>query len=189
MDVGICQDIPFLLWSGIGFDAFLVHRLEPRSRFAKQFPVTQGVANLAWYARTFSAMDLDFWVDGDKFEGQFILALVTNIHLYAGGLAEISPAAKLDDGRMDLWLFFGNSMLETFQHVVDLASGRHLDSEKTLQISCQEIKIKSAADMYLQLDGEPIKPSRSITISIKPQALKVMVPEHLPRPLFTIDSL
>jgi len=189
MDVGICQDIPFLLWSGIGFDAFLVHRLEPRSRFAKQFPVTQGVANLAWYARTFSGMDLDFWVDGDKFEGQFILALVTNIHLYAGGLAEISPAAKLDDGRMDLWLFFGNSMLETFQHVVDLASGRHLDSEKTLQISCQEIKIKSAADMYLQLDGEPIKPSRSITISIQPQALKVMVPEHLPRPLFTIDSL
>ncbi|MFL7813424.1 MAG: diacylglycerol kinase family protein [Anaerolineales bacterium] len=189
MDVGICQDIPFLLWSGIGIDAFLVHHLEPRSRFAKQFPVTQGVANLAWYAPTWSGMDLDIWVDGDKFEGKFILALVTNIHLYAGGLAEISPKARLDDGRMDLWLFSGDSLLETFQHVVDLASGRHLDSSKTMQISCQEIKIKSAAELYLQLDGEPIIPSRSITISIQPLSLKVMVPETMPRALFTSKAL
>lgn len=189
MDVGMCQDIPFLLWSGIGFDAFLVHHLEPRSRFAKQFPVTQGVANLAWYARTWTGMDLDLRVDGEIFEGKFILALVTNIHLYAGGLAEISPKARLDDGRMDLWLFCGDTMLETFQHVVDLASGRHLDSEKTIQISCQEIKIKSAGDLYLQLDGEPIKPSRSITISIRRQALKVMVPDEMPRPLFTSKAL
>jgi diacylglycerol kinase (ATP) len=134
-------------------------------------------------------MDLDIRVDGKKFEGKFLLALVTNIHLYAGGLAEISPKARLDDGCMDLWLFFGDTMLETFQHVVDLATGRHMDSENTMQISCQEIKIKSPVELYLQLDGEPIKPSRSITISIQPQALRVMVPDKLPRSLFTIDAL
>lgn len=185
IDVGVCQGIPFLLWSGAGFDAFVVHHLEPRTRLQKQFPVTQYAANVAWYARTFSGMNLEIWVDGDRMEGTYVLALVTNIHLYAGGMAEISPKAKLDDGRMDLWLFSGDSMLETLQHLVDLASGRHLDSDKTLQISCQEIKIKSPTELYLQLDGEPIKPSKHVSISIQPRALKVMVPEELPRLLFT----
>jgi YegS/Rv2252/BmrU family lipid kinase len=189
MDVGICQEIPFLLWGGCGFDAFVVHHLEPRSRLEKQFPVTQYAANAAWYATSWSGMDLDIWVDGVKHEGTFILALVTNIHLYAGGMAELSPRAQLDDGRMDLWLFCGNSLLETLQHLVDLASGRHLDSENTIQISCQEVQIKSKTELYLQLDGEPISPSQDVTFRIEPQALKVMVPESLPRPLFTENSL
>ena len=184
MDVGICQEIPFLLWGGAGFDAFVVHHLEPRTRWQKQFPATQYAANVAWFARTWSGMDLDIWVDGERMEGTYILALVTNIHLYAGGMAEISPSAKLDDGRMDLWLFSGDSMLEILQHLFDLAAGKHLDSDKTFQKTCQEIKIQSSEDIYLQLDGEPIPPSNKVKITIAPEALKVMVPGDLPRPLF-----
>jgi len=189
MDVGICQGIPFLLWGGAGFDAFVVHHLEPRSRWQKQFAATQYAANVAWFARTWSGMDLDIWVDGEKLEGVFVLALATNVHLYAGGMAEISPSAKLDDGRMDLWLFSGDSMIETLQHLFDLAAGRHLDSAKTFQRSCQEIKIESNTDVYLQLDGEPILPSKKVSISMEPQALRVMVPENLPRPLFMKDPV
>ena len=189
MDVGICQGIPFLLWGGVGFDAFVVHHLEPRTRLQKQFPATQYAANVAWFARTWSGMDLDIWVDGEELEGTFIVALVTNIHLYAGGLAEISPSAKLDDGRMDLWLFSGDSMLETLQHMFDLAAGKHLDSKKTIQKPCQEILIQSSTDVYLQVDGEPIPPSNNVKITINPQALKVMVPEYMPRSLFMKNPL
>ena len=32
MDVGLSNDKHFLLWSGIGIDAFIVHRIEPRKR-------------------------------------------------------------------------------------------------------------------------------------------------------------
>jgi YegS/Rv2252/BmrU family lipid kinase len=189
MDVGVCQGIPFLLWGGAGFDAFVVHHLEPRNRWQKQFPATQYAANVAWFSRNWSGMDLELIVDGEKIEGTFILALATNIHLYAGGLAEISPSAKLDDGRMDLWLFSGDSMLETLQHLFDLAAGKHLDSKKTTQITCQEIVIKSNTDIYLQLDGEPILPSNKVKIAIRPQALNVMVPDTLPRSLFMKDPL
>lgn len=189
MDVGICQDIPFLLWGGAGFDAFVVHHLEPRTRWQKQFPATQYAANMAWFARNWAGMDLDIWADGDKIEGTYILALVTNVHLYAGGMAEISPSAVLDDGRMDLWLFSGDSMLEILQHLFDLAAGKHLDSENTIQKTCQEIRIHSSTDVYLQLDGEPIPPSSNIKFTIEPLALKVMVPDSLPRPLFMNDPI
>jgi diacylglycerol kinase (ATP) len=183
MDLGVCQGIPFLLWAGIGFDAFVVHHLEPRSRWQKQFPVPQYLANVAWYARNWSGMDLKIWADGEKVTGTYVLALVTNIHLYAGGMAEISPSARVDDGSMDLWLFSGDTLLETFQHMFDLASGKHADSEKTQIIHCQEVRIKSKAELYLQLDGEPISPAKQVNINIRPKSLRVLVPRNLPRPL------
>jgi YegS/Rv2252/BmrU family lipid kinase len=189
MDVGICQGIPFLLWGGIGFDAFIVHHLEPRSRWQKQFASTQYFANAAWYARTWSGMDLQIWADGEKVTGTYIVAVVTNIHLYAGGLAELSTSARIDDGKMDLWLFAGDSLQEIIQHMYDLASGRHFESENISFISCQEILIKSSQDLFLQLDGEPVQPSKKVSIMIQPQSLKVMVPKDLPRQLFSKGSL
>lgn len=189
MDVGICQGIPFLLWSGAGFDAFVVHHLEPRSRWQKQFPTTQYAANAAWLARSWTGMDLKIWVDGEKIDGTYLVVLVTNIHLYAGGIAELSPKARIDDGKIDLWLFSGDTLQETLQHIFDLAAGRHVNSENTSYFSCEEIKIKSSKDLFLQLDGEPIPPSKTVNISISPLSLKVMVPNDLPRPLFSKDQL
>ncbi len=189
MDVGICQGIPFLLWSGAGFDAFVVHHLEPRSRWQKMFPATQYAANVAWLARSWTGMDLKIRVDGEKIDGKYIVVLVTNIHLYAGGIAELSPKARIDDGKIDLWLFSGDTMQETLQHIFDLAAGRHINSEKTSYFSCEEIKIKSKTDLFLQLDGEPIPPSKNVNISIKPQSLRILVPNDLPRPLFSNDHL
>jgi len=185
MDVGVCQGIPFLLWAGVGFDAFIVHHLEPRSRWQKQIATPHYAANAAWYARTWSGMDLNIWADGEKVSGIYLVALVTNIHLYAGGLAEISPKARIDDGSMDLWLFAGDTLLETLQHVYDLASGKHLSSEKTNCIPCKKVIIESKTDIYLQLDGEPIAPSKKVTIDIHTQALRVLVPRDVPRPLFS----
>jgi len=189
MDLGLCQGIPFLLWSGAGFDAFMVHHLEPRTRLEKHFAVPQYLANIAWYAPTWSGLNLQIWTDGEKVTGTFILALVTNVHLYAGGLAEISPGARIDDGSMDLWLFTGDSMIEILQHMYDLASGKHLDSAKTRRIPCQDVRIKSEKEIYLQLDGEPVTPSQNVHITIKPNSLKVMVPSDLPRPLFSRKDL
>ena len=130
-------------------------------------------------------MDLDIWADGEKVSGIFVLALVTNVHLYAGGLAEISPKARIDDGCMDLWLFAGDTLLETLQHLFDLASGNHLSSDNTNYIPCKEIRIISKTDLYLQLDGEPISPAKEVCIDIRPKSLRVLVPRNVPRPLFS----
>lgn len=189
MDVGICQGTPFLLWSGAGFDAFVVHHLEPRSRWQKQFPSTQYAATMARLASSWTGMDLKIRVDGKRVDGKYIVVLVTNIHLYAGGIAKLSPKARIDDGKIDLWLFSGDTMQETLQHIYDLAAGRHIASEKTSYYSCEEIRIKSKKDLFLQLDGEPIPQSKSVTISVKPQSLRVLVPGELPRQLFSKDQL
>jgi diacylglycerol kinase (ATP) len=189
MDLGLCQGIPFLLWAGAGFDGFIVHHLEPRTRLEKQFAIPYYLSNAAWYARNWKGMNLQVWADGEKVTGTFILSVVTNVHLYAGGLAEISPGARIDDGVMDLWLFSGDSLVDIVQHMFDLAKGKHIDSDKARRIPCRDIKIKSDVEIYIQLDGEPIEPSKILEISIRPKSLKVMVPNDLPRPLFVDESI
>lgn len=187
VDVGVCQDRPFLLWAGMGFDAFIVHHLEPRSRLEKQLAVPQYAANLAWYAMEWPGMDLEICVDQQPISGSFILALVSNVHLYAGGLAKLSEQSRIDDQQMELWLFSGNSLATTMQHVWNVITGSHKRSDQVSRYPCQQIQIQSEEEIYLQLDGEPLPPTREIEIHIKPKALRVLVPRDLPRQLFSED--
>ena len=112
-DVGYCDEKGFLLWAGIGLDAFVVHRIEPRDRWENQFALIQYAASAVWNAGFWHGMNLQVEVDGKRLSGHFLLAVVSNIHLYAGGLAELSPDARLDDGLMDLWLFMGETLGDT----------------------------------------------------------------------------
>jgi len=126
VDVGFCNQNPFLLWAGVGLDAFIVHRIEPRSRWEKHFAIAHYAAATVRQARMWEGIDLRVLADGVEVSGHYLLAVVSNIHLYAGGFAEISPYARLDDGVMDLWLFSGETLLETVHQAWDLWSGRHL---------------------------------------------------------------
>lgn len=185
VDVGLCNQQPFLLWAGIGLDGFIVHRLEPRSRWEKHFSVASYATRAVRHAGFWSGMDLQAVADGERVSGRYLMAVVSNIHLYAGGFAEISPAACLDDGLMDLWLFAGETVFETAQHAWNLFSGRHLQSEQARRIPFQRLQLRSEQEMYLQMDGEPCEGGAEIDIEVLPKALKILVPEAAPRALFT----
>jgi diacylglycerol kinase family enzyme len=127
---------------------------------------------------------LQIQVNGQEISGHYILAVASNIHLYAGGIAEISPAARLDDGQMDLWLFTGATWLEAVTHAWNLYSGQHVRSEQARCIPFCEASISSNTLLYVQLDGEPIEGINQVILSVQPRALKVLVPEKAPRTLF-----
>ncbi len=187
MDVGLCNDDPFLLWGGVGLDAFTVHRLEPRSRWEKQFAVAQYAATVVQQARAFGGIDLSVHADDTRISGRFLLAVASNIHLYAGGIAEISPRACLDDGEMDLWLFSGETLLEALNHAWSLWSGRHLHSEQVRCIPFRELRLRANAPLYVQVDGEPVQGGDEVRLRVLPQALNVLIPPNAPRALFRED--
>jgi diacylglycerol kinase family enzyme len=134
---------------------------------------------------------LDLTVDGGdrKVSGRYMLAVVSNVRLYAGGLATISPAARLDDGRMDLWLFEGRSLEDTLQQAWDLWSGRHVRSERVQCIPFEKISLQAEAPIYLQLDGEPGYTGECLNIEVAPQALRVLVPKTVPQALFARPAI
>lgn len=185
IDLGVCNKRPFLLWSGIGLDAFIVHRIEPRARWMKHFSVVHYAASAVWHAGFWRGMNLRVEVGGQSISGHFLLALVSNVHLYAGGIAQLSPQARLDDGLMDLWLFEGETLGDTVQVAWDLLTGLHVDSNRVQHLSACHLRMESDSPMYVQVDGEPIESGEEVLIEVQPQALKVLLPEHTPHPLFS----
>jgi diacylglycerol kinase (ATP) len=185
VDVGLCNGRPFLLWAGVGLDSYIVHRIEPRGRWEKHFAVLQYAASAAWNASFWQGIKLKVEVEGQHISGHYILAVVSNVHLYAGGAAILSPDARLDDGLMDLWLFEGESLLDTVQLMVDLFSGRHLQSEQVHRYPFKTMTLESESQVFLQLDGEPVKEDKKVQIEVKSCALKVMMPKQTPQPLFS----
>ena len=178
MDVGVCNDRPFLLWAGIGLDAMTIHQLEPRPRFAKFVSVPQYIAAAAWTATTWHGMDLRVWADDQRVDGHFLLAVATNIRRYMGGLAVLSPDACIDDGEMDLWLLSGSTLADAFRTYFDLLAGLHLTSDQARKLPFHSARIESDTAFSVHMDGEPMLGGKQVTIDIHKQALKVLIPPN-----------
>jgi YegS/Rv2252/BmrU family lipid kinase len=187
VDAGACNQKPFLLWAGVGLDGFIVNRLEPRSRWEKHFSVVSYSTRAVRHVGFWNGMELEAVADDVQISGHYLMAVVSNIHLYAGGIAEISPNACLDDGEMDLWLFAGETVRETIQHAWNLFSGRHLQSDAARCLPFQRLQLCSNQSMYIQLDGEPMDGGTEVNIEVRPKALKILVPKNTPQALFRED--
>ena len=184
VDIGKCNEKYFLLWSGIGIDAFIVHRIEPRKQWEKNFTLVRYGASAVWSARQWQGVNIRVLIDGMQIEGKFMLVEASNIRLYAGGLATLSPQATLDDGLMELWLFDGDSIEQILQQAWSLWSGKHIDSEKSRYVQFKQIVLESDAPIHMQMDGEPEIGGTTVSVSVLPRQLKVLVPDQAPDSLF-----
>lgn len=176
IDLGLCNDNPFLLWAGLGLDALTVHRLEPRRRFYKYISVPHYAAATIWNVSFWHGLDLQVWHEGQKIEGHYLLAVATNIRRYIGGLATLSPQAFLDDGVMDLWLFGGATLIDAFRHFFALLAGRHIESVDVLRLPFQRVAVTAAIPFPLQLDGEPMLGGKEARLEVLPRSLWVYLP-------------
>ncbi len=176
VDVGLCNEMPFLLWAGLGLDALTVHKLEPRPRFYKYISVPHYAATAVWNATFWHGLHLRVWQEGQEIEGRYLLAVATNIRRYLGGLAVLSPHAFIDDGVMDLWLFGGESLRDTFRHFFALMAGHHLEAPNVRRLSFRHLRVTSETPFPLQLDGEPMLGGREVTLSVLPRALRIYIP-------------
>ncbi len=189
VDVGLCNEQPFLLWNGLGLDALAVHHLETRrKRWHKHIVNPLYAAIVLRYALTWPGMQLTIESGGKTTQGRFLLGLVSNIRTYAGGLMKISPHARLNDGRMDLWLFEEPGLGSLLHHAWSMWTGRHVQDARTRCISFREARVTSPEPIPLQLDGDPLPPSAHVRIKVLPGALRVLVPASSPADLFTPSS-
>jgi diacylglycerol kinase (ATP) len=189
VDYGLCGSTPFLMWAGVGLDAFAIHHIEPRTKREKFFANVTYVASTAWHASYWKGVNLSITADHLHINGHYLLAVMSNIHLYAGGIANLSPYALLDDGKIDLWLFEGDTFGDTIQLAWGVYTGKHVDSEKVRCISFRELKLESDTHLYVQVDAEPISfQQNSIEIKVVPKGLRLLVPKETPRELFTQDN-
>ncbi|HCB02006.1 MAG TPA: hypothetical protein DEP19_06450 [Anaerolineae bacterium] len=178
VDVGICNERPFLLWAGCGLDAKTIEKIEPRPRFFKHMSVPHFFVTTVWEASFWQGLDLRVYQEDKLVEGRYLVAVATNIRHYAGGMSVLSPNALLDDGEMDLWLLSGETLADTFRHFFDLVAGRHLTSDQARCIPFQNVRIESDANFSIQVDGDPVLGGKTAEIKVQHRALKVLMPEN-----------
>ena len=176
IDVGVCNQQPFLMWAGLGLDALSVQKAEPRFRLEKFFTASEYAASILLTAARWRGISLKIWADGEKIEGHYMLAVINNIRHYMGGLANLSPDAMLDDGLFDLWLFSGNNMADALRPVFEMWGGRHIDSAHTRRIPFRELRLEAETEFAIQTDGEPRFDTKRAEISVCKRALRVLMP-------------
>ena len=176
VDVGICNQLSFMMWAGIGLDAMTIHSIEPRIRLEKFFSMPEFTAKTIWNAAQWSGIRLRLWVDDHEVEGHFLLAVATNIRHYMGGLSNLSPDAYIDDGLLDLWLFSGSNLGDALRHAYDLWRGNHVTSGAAHRITFHSLRVEADSPYWIQTDGEPRGSAQHTEITIKSRALKMLTP-------------
>lgn len=176
IDVGTCNEFSFMMWAGIGLDALAIHSIEPRIRLEKFFTMPEFAAKTIWQAAQWSGIRLRLWADGQEVEGQFILAVATNIRHYLGGLSKLSPDAYLDDGLLDMWLFNGSHLGDALRHAYDMWRGKHFTSDMARRITFKSLRVEAESPYWIQTDGEPRGSTQKTEIHVQSRKLRMLMP-------------
>jgi YegS/Rv2252/BmrU family lipid kinase len=176
IDVGTCNEYSFMMWAGIGLDALTIHSIEPRIRLEKFFTMPEYMAKTIWQAAQWNGVHLRLWADGQEVQGQFIVAVATNIRHYLGGLSKLSPDAYIDDGLLDMWLFSGSHLGDALHHAYNMWRGKHVTSDMARRISFKSLRIEADSPYWIQTDGEPRGSAQQTVIKVQPRKLRMLMP-------------
>jgi diacylglycerol kinase (ATP) len=176
LDVGLCAspdgNHPFLMMVSCGLDAWLLETLDPRwKRTLGRIGIgLQGLA--AWWRYGYPEIEIE--AGGQRFTASLVAAC--NIDLY-GGSYRIAPAARSDDGRLELVLFHGKTRAATLVFALALTLGRHVRRHNVRILAVEgDIRIKLPPGTCAQIDGDAFGGCRELTLSISTEKLRVLAP-------------
>jgi diacylglycerol kinase (ATP) len=177
VDLGRANDQDFLLWAGIGLDAQIVSSLEPRGRLEKTFgTVHYGLLGL-WNSIGWNGVELRVSSGDQVWEDRYLVAIASNIRKYAGGLLELTPEARFDDGKLDFWLIGGSSLRDAVVRAVQVLLGVHFDAPGVVHFQSSQAVFEADREITMHFDGEPLVVESPLKFSTLKRSLNVLMPD------------
>ena len=175
-----------MLWAGVGLDAIITRVIEGegkpvKRRFGQLAYVWAGARPILEFRGTRAKLRLD----RSRERGRVMFVVVCNIQFYAG--VPIAPAARADDGWLDVCLFEGHSWPDTLRHIVQLALRRHHGDPQVTFFRAREVAIHTDPLLPVHYDGDPVG-ATPLTVQVVPQALTVLIPPSAPPDLLTYHA-
>jgi len=187
VDMGRCNGRLFLLWAGMGLDAFVMQRLEAgRQLFSRRLGLFYNVMSAFFVSREWRGAPMRVVVGSREVAGHYLMAVVANVSWY-GGLFQLAADSRLDDGQMEAWLFAGRTHGETLAHTARLAVGRHQAHPQLTRLTGEQMEIYTATPQVTHNDGEPLAATDHLSIQVVPRVLRILVPPEAPARLFAKD--
>lgn len=150
-DLGVCNDRLFVNGVGIGFDGRVVQKMVEKGRrkgsyLSYLFTVVQLLAG-------FREQHIGCTIDNSPFEENIFLMTISNGTTFGGGFV-LNPAARMDDGLLDVCVIRSISVPKRFVHMPKLRTGAHTALPETAFFRARELIVEPHQTLVAHMDGE-----------------------------------
>ncbi len=175
IDTAKVNDRVFVSIAGVGFDALVAKKFaESNTRgFLTYFKIaTQEFLN--YKPKKYKLK----FPDGRKIKRRAFFISFANSNQF-GFNTQIAPNARLNDGKLDICIAKKPNILQT-PILANLLLLKMIDKSPLMEIiPTTEVKIKRKKNKVVNIDGEPVKLTKNLTVKIVPLSLKVIIPENV----------
>ena len=169
IDAGELGGRLFLNIAGIGLDAHVAALVSTRVNHRGLLPYLKASAgDLLRY----KPADYTITADTDTFEVSALVLALANSTQYGFGAA-IAPAARLDDGSLDLVIVEDRTLRGNLLRIPSLVLGRLNRQEGIRTRLVREVTIRAREPMLFHVDGEAVQGADMLIARVHPGALRL----------------
>ncbi len=174
IDLGKANHVYFISNAGVGFDATVCNTIkQTKSRGLKMYILKVLQHYFSYQSDTYTIQ-----TDKEKFTQKAFFLNIANGKEFGYGF-EIAPKATLQDGYLDMILVKKINFFNGFKFVWDGWRKKLTQNKNCLYIRTQAITIEGPNLKYFQTDGDAHDCNGQCKINVMPNALKLIVPQHI----------
>ena len=173
IDAGELDGRLFVNVAGIGLDARVAHGFAGSTRRGLRRYAEVTLRELRRYVPVPYVVTLD---EAPPFETVPLLIAIANSRQYGNG-AIIAPAARIDDGRLDVVVVEHRSPLAVLWQMPRLFLGQVERLPGVRVGTSQQVRVSALEPIPCHVDGEPFLGSATVSARVLPGVLRVMVAE------------
>ncbi|CVK19096.1 MULTISPECIES: diacylglycerol kinase family protein [Sporomusa] len=166
VDVGSVNGEYFLNVASAGLLTSVAHSVDAslKNTLGRMAYYFKGLGELP----SFRSLHVRITADGQVFEDDILLFLIMNSGM-VGSFPTLAPAAKVDDGKLDLLIVNKCSIPDLMGLFISIFSGRHTSSSHIRYVQATDIVIECDEPVESDLDGErgPLLPLAISTVTNK----------------------
>ena len=171
IDSGEANGRPFFNVMGLGFDAEIADRFAKLTRRGLNAYVRTTLS--AW--GTYQPQNVSVSNGEQTIESPALILSVANSDQF-GNNCYIAPGAQVDDGIIDLTILQPVGFFKAIPLAMRLFRGNLDGSPHVVRMRGTKFVIQRPLAGLIHTDGEPFNTSAEVTVTVRPQGLRVLVP-------------
>jgi diacylglycerol kinase family enzyme len=173
LDLAVADEMTYVAMAGMGLDAAVVAATPAARKRRLGWPAyaIAGVPRLAGRSHQFT-IRLD---GGEPMALRARSVVAGNAGLLPGGFV-LLPDARLDDGMLDVGVLAPEGLIDWSRVALQVMAASRHGGHELQRFRAREVEIHADTELPREVDGEIIRPGRSLRITVLPGALIVRVP-------------